>query len=120
MPIEELGRVEYMLHPMQPDPSFAQAVSLWCWYFVTTEDFDRTVCTMRTGETAIPVTPWERALTNRFAILQMKILRRTAERQRLSSTELERARDVARALTYEQAKEWLSHHGGTPAFFGDF
>lgn len=96
---------------------YRQAVSLWCWYYVTTEDFDRSICTQRRDGVAYPVTVYERSLCTRFAALQMKTLRRAAESNGIDRVTLETARDVARELSYEKQEGWLALHGNLPSVF---
>lgn len=85
------------------NPSTEKAYALWCWYYVTTEDFDRSLMSL----------PFEKSLSLRFAKLQMETLRKAARRAGVSSCELARARVDAFRFGYKGQKEWLLGRGAS-------
>lgn len=112
---------EYQSHPHleTDDAQYRCALSLWSWYYVTTEDFDRTVCHVVQDGVAVPCSPYERTLCSRFAAVQMKTLQRVSKRLAIDAMRLQRARVVAFDLGYERQKYWLSEHGVPRSWFID-
>lgn len=99
---------EYLLEAPDDVAVRRRAISLWCWYYVTTEEFDRSVCAARRDGVAIPVSAFERMLCTRYAYLQMKELTRAAKSFGLSATIMDEAKETACNMKHEQQERWLN------------
>lgn len=96
---------EYMGTFASPTKEEQRALELWCWYYVTCEDYDRTVCTggMR-GESAMPGLPYERVLINANARRVREVIDRTAEQEGIPASVFKAAQDSACQMRLDDAR----------------
>lgn len=103
--------------------TYEQALAAWCWYYATTEAYDRTVCTgeMRrrhdfVGDDweAVPRTPAERRLIDDYARARGPELRRLfATIDGLDEATKHRAKEAAGFMTFEAQRKLAEAHGHT-------
>jgi hypothetical protein len=101
--MNERWRREYVSEPVAIDPARTAAIELWCWYHVTCEAFDRTVCTapMRHGS-AMPATFEQRAAIEANARKVRAEITRVAEARGLAAEVLDAARRTVGGWTDAQ------------------
>jgi hypothetical protein len=101
-----MGEIMYRAEIMGEYPHDHESDELfyrWCLYYDRCETFDRTICTRRDERgDAVPVTPWERAESNRHARavtdelkLRLSVGRRERE-QALELSDADRKQAIAR------------------------
>lgn len=106
------------LGPAQVSIDAARAVSLWCWYYNTTEEFDGVVNeNCAEGRT---LSAWERSLCARFAHHQMNIIEREAHIFHVGMLAMEWGKQKALSMTPKARVDWLEEVGGEPTPRLDF
>jgi hypothetical protein len=99
-------KAEYMARWYEP-PGYQKAVALWCWYYVTTEAFDRTVCSgarLENGR-AVPVDRWETSTIEHYASLCNRAMRTQAFGHRLDAEAMKAAQKTADEIQDKEQRD---------------